>query len=465
MVAAMASCTDDYTDWASPQQNAEGASFNVTLSVEAAPAIDFATLTEQTVALFKPTVTISYAGESGNSYIDKQNTTYDIVVWNADKSDSRRLVTSDGMIEAADLETAVTELYGKRPELHKLALDIKADTNIDGVGILNTASTVLDVTLKAPYIDAAYYLTGDMAGWNKEGALPFTHLGSGDVYDNPEFQIVFTTTADNQYWKIIPGVNYDGDFWAEGNTGVVGTTIDGDTSFEGSLTTTAPQAGKIEQAGIYRMTINMMNYTYRIERLEFQPFVYFIGATDGWSAPDQKLGTETFDGKYTGYVYIADPNGWGLEFKFQKRPGDWADDSQLNSNNMNTVSGDFVKTGDNFKANAGEGVYFVELDLAAGSLKGTYINNMNLVGDYNGWNAGDASQQMTWNPTEFCYEISGAAVTANGWKFTANDAWDINLGGSVGNLVANGDNLSVVGTTIKLYPTRKTSDNIYCTVE
>ena len=90
---------------------------------------------------------------------------------------------------------------------------------------------------------------------------------------------------------------------------------------------------------------------------------------------------------------------------------------------------------------------------------------MNLVGDYNGWNAGDASQQMTWNPTEFCYEITGAAVTANGWKFTANDAWDINLGGSVGNLVANGDNLSVVGTTIKLYPTRKTSDNIYCTVE
>ena len=61
--------------------------------------------------------------------------------------------------------------------------------------------------------------------------------------------------------------------------------------------------------------------------------------------------------------------------------------------------------------------------------------------------------------------ITGAGVTANGWKFTTNNSWDINLGGNIGDLVANGDNLSVTGTTIKLYPTRKTSDNIYCTVE
>jgi hypothetical protein len=50
-------------------------------------------------------------------------------------------------------------------------------------------------------------------------------------------------------------------------------------------------------------------------------------------------------------------------------------------------------------------------------------------------------------------------------KFTTNNSWDINLGGNIGDLVANGDNLSVTGTTIKLYPTRKTSDKIYCTVE
>ena len=92
------------------------------------------------------------------------------------------------------------------------------------------------------------------------------------------------------------------------------------------------------------------------------------------------------------------------------------------------------------------------------------------MGDFNGWNAADDAQQMTWNATDYCFEISGAGVTSNGWKFTANNSWDINLGGNGGgtaidNLVANGDNITVEGTTIKLYPTRKNADKIYCTVK
>ncbi len=129
------------------------------------------------------------------------------------------------------------------------------------------------------------------------------------------------------------------------------------------------------------------------------------------------------------------------------------------------ITGDFADGGDNFKATAGEGVYFVTLDMAKMTLNAVRITNMNLVGDFNGWNAADDAQQMTWNATDYCFEITGAGVTANGWKFTSNNSWDINLGGDLSALTANGDNISAVGTTIKLYPTRKTSDNIYCTVE
>ena len=46
-----------------------------------------------------------------------------------------------------------------------------------------------------------------------------------------------------------------------------------------------------------------------------------------------------------------------------------------------------------------------------------------------------------------------------------NGGWDINLGGSLNNLTAGGDNLTVAGNTVKLYPTRKTNANIYCTVK
>ena len=169
------------------------------------------------------------------------------------------------------------------------------------------------------------------------------------------------------------------------------------------------------------------------------------------------------EGLYTGYIYCADPNGWGNEFKFQRVAGSW--DNEINYNTFTSVTGFEKGDGSNIKAAAGEGVYYVTLDLSNNTLNGIKVNNMNLVGDFNGWNPGDDAQQMTWDAANYCYVITNAGVTSNGWKFTINNAWDINLGGDINNLVANGDNISVTGKTIKLYPTRKTSEKIYCTIE
>ena len=87
---------------------------------------------------------------------------------------------------------------------------------------------------------------------------------------------------------------------------------------------------------------------------------------------------------------------------------------------------------------------------------------MGLIGDFNGW-GGDV--EMTWNPTDFCYEAFNPGVNANGWKFRMNSDWAINLGGDINNLTQDGANITLEGNTIKLYPTRKTSNNIYCTIE
>ena len=174
------------------------------------------------------------------------------------------------------------------------------------------------------------------------------------------------------------------------------------------------------------------------------------------------------DGVYTGYVYCADPNGWGNEFKFQRVAGSW--DNEINSGTFTGgITGDFADGGGNIKATAGEGIYYVTLDLANNTLNAVKINNMNLVGDFNGWNPADDTKQMTWDANEYCYVITNAGVTANGWKFTANNDWGINLGYGAGksltDLVANGGDITVVGYTIKLYPTRKNAYKIYCTVE
>jgi hypothetical protein len=228
----------------------------------------------------------------------------------------------------------------------------------------------------------------------------------------------------------------------------------------------------VEGAKFYDLTFNMMDLTWSCKAVNFNPFIYFIGATDGWANAEQKLALTDESGIYTGYIYCADPNGWGNKFKFQKQAGNW--DTQLNADSMTGgISGDFADSGDgdrNFEAKAGEGVYYITLNLANNTLNALKVEKMGIIGDFNGW-GGDV--EMTWNATDYCFEATGAGVNANGWKFRINADWGINLGSNdsvepstvLTDLVANGKNIGVAGTTIKLYPTRKTSDNIYCTVE
>ena len=122
-----------------------------------------------------------------------------------------------------------------------------------------------------------------------------------------------------------------------------------------------------------------------------------------------------------------------------------------------------VKNG-NLGVNAGEGVYYIDVNLSEGTIEATKIESMGMVGKFQGWDV-LAPVPMTWNAEEYCFEATNVGVTADGWKFSVNKDWPINLGGSIDNLNQDGANLTVAGNTIKLYPTRKTKDNIFCTVE
>ena len=106
----------------------------------------------------------------------------------------------------------------------------------------------------------------------------------------------------------------------------------------------------------------------------------------------------------------------------------------------------------------------MDVNLSEGTIKATKVTTMGLIGQFQGWDA-ENDVVMTWNADEYCFEATNAGVTADGWKFRINKDWGVNLGGSLNNLTAGGANIAVAGNTVKLYPTRKTSDNIYCTVE
>ena len=573
-VASVASCTDDYKDWLSPQvvDQPEIVSFGDG-SISTVGVIDFNSVTDEFVKVCNITAPTSTNASFTPSYsISLGDNTYEI--------------TADGTMSAADLQNYFVSLYGRRPVEREVAATVSMWLS-NGVTTVKTATSGefhIKAIPQAPDLESSYYITGGINGWDNNNTDYELTNGGGDPYENPVFTVTIPAPADGSdvEFKVTPASGIGGDWskclvaastegrfnfnndggnlvieaiegtrfyvltfnmldqtWSyealpgiEDTYYLVGTMngwninstefaltnggqdpyeqpvfsillpaekVDGELKFKvvpksglGSwdqcLTAGATEgtfigrnagsdiAGEVVEGAIYyRIEFNMLTSTYSITALSFDPYVYFIGATDGWSKAEQRLALTDESGIYTGYLYCADPNGWGNAFKFQKQAGNW--DTQINCDTMTGgITGDFIDDGNgdrNFVANAGEGIYYVTLNLAANTLNAVRITNMNLVGDFNGWNAGDDTQQMTWDAENYCFVITSASVNGNGWKFTTNNSWDINLGGNdsvepsmmIGDLAANGKNLGAVGTTIKLYPTRKTSDKIYCTVE
>ena len=454
LLMAMVSCTEDYTDWGNPQTNPqeEAVSFGDG-SVTPVDVIDLAKVeTEKVKVASIVAPTSSNAAYTPNYKINFDGQSFDI--------------DADGNMATAELTSYIVDKYGKRPKERDIdaTLDAWVSNGSTAVKMATSATFKVKAIPEAPVIEEGYYLVGNMFatektdGWTKGDAKSFNHSDK-DVYDDPVFTITFETTKADQYWKIIPKKNIEsGDIWA---AGVVGPKVDGDASMTGSLTNVDAQAGKIAKAGKYKLTINMMDYSYTIEEVKYDPFIYFIGATDGWTNAEQKLAlVDANTGTYTGFLYCADPNNWGNQFKFQRVAGSW--DNEINAGAFNTFDGAATNENGNIGVNAGEGVYYFDVNLANGTIKATKVETMGIIGGFNNW-GGDAA--MTWNAEEYCFEATNVGVTADGWKFRVNGGWDINLGGSLNNLTAGGDNIAVAGNTIKLYPTRKTSDNIYCTVK
>ena len=276
---AMVSCTEDYTDWGNPQTNPqkEAVAFG-NGSVTPVDVINLADVNTEKVkvasivaptssdAAYTPTYKINFDGQS-----------FDI--------------DADGNMAKADLVNYITGKYGKRPTEHDIdaTLDAWLSNGSTAAKMATSETFQVKAVPEAPFIDAAYYLVGDLTGWNLDTKLKFAH-SDADVYEDPVFTLMFTTTKDNQCWKIIPQGNVDaGNIWAVENApkGVVGIEQDGDNAMSGKLCTSTSDgkkagAGKIAKAGMYQMTINMMDYTYTIK--EISPEYYLVGALQDWKA-------------------------------------------------------------------------------------------------------------------------------------------------------------------------------------
>jgi hypothetical protein len=462
LLMSMVSCTEDYTDWGNPQSNPkeEAVSFGKG-SVTPVDVINLADVkTEKVKVASIVAPTSSNAAYTPTYKINIGGRAFDI--------------DAEGNMAKADLVNYIVDKFGKRPTERDIdaTLDAWVSNGVTAVKMATSEKFQIKAIPEAPVIDEGYYLVGDMFttedgvnGWNTISDKQTFKHSDKDVYEDPIFTITFETTKADQYWKIIPKANVDAGNTDASAAGVVGPKVDGEDSMTGSLTNGDAKAGKIAKAGKYKLTLNMMDYTYTFEEVKYDPFIYFIGSTDGWQSYDQKLAlVDDAKGVYTGFAYIADPNGAGFEFKFQRKPNSW--DNAIGASNFVTFKGAAIdpQSGNNLGVNGGVGVYYIDANLSEGTIEATKVETMGLIGKFQEWDE-TKDVPMTWNAEEYCFEVTNAGVTADGWKFRMNKKWDVNLGGSLNNLTAGGSDIKVAGNTVKLYPTRKTKDNIYCTVE
>ena len=466
----MGSCSEDFKDWADPQTNPQEDAITIPgFTATAAQAIDFASVTTDSVNTFSLS---SAALPEGFTLANARLELTPQGVENATKTTVNTDLNGKGAV--ADLAPVVESAYGKRPTARTFDAQVYVNAVKDGQAVLIDAGKInLVMTPKAPFIDTNYYLVGQMTDWSLDTKFKFTHSDK-DVYEDPVFTIMFTTTADNQYWKIIPQGNVDaGNIWAVENNpkGVVGVEKDGDDAMSGTLLTTTSKgekanAGKIAKAGIYQMTINMMDYTYSIKQIA--PEYYLVGALQSWS--DQNMSclmtaetamVQNFTTKWTG---DANMKIWlGSDF------GKW-------DNAFGSASGDGVNTAEGkLKAGGGaivcpeKGAYYTfTADFSTMTYKWTKLANQNptefkhvsLIGVGGKWNEGDDIDLEQVAPHN--WYLAKQEIPAGGLKIRADHKWrdDGNWGfaegqkyESKGTLITSGgsSNISVPAGTYNIY--------------
>lgn len=434
---AMASCGDDYNDWANPQTNPQEDAITIPgLTATAADAIDLANVSEDSVSTF----TLSTAAlPEGFKLADARVEVTPQGVEGATKTTFNAGI--EGRAAVADLSDLVVNAYGKRPTARTFDAHVYLDAVKDGQAVLIDAGKInVVVTPKAPYIASGYYLVGLMTNWKLDTNLKFAH-SDADVYEDPVFTIMFTTTDDNQYWKIIPQGNVDaGNIWAVENNpkGVVGVEKNGDDAMSGTLLTTTSEgkkanAGKIAKAGIYQMTINMMDYTYTIKQIA--PEYYLVGKLQGWSEKPENKTCLMYAESAMVQSYTTQWNDdANLKIWLGSDFGVWANAYGTAKNDDNSVEGKIGGSGSIVCPEPGA-FYTFKVDFSTMTYKWTKLENQNpkafetvsLIGVGNKWNDGDDIDMKQVTPHNWFIETT---LPVGGFKIRANHGW--NAGGNWG---------------------------------
>lgn len=422
-------CSDDFTDWASPQSNPQESAISLPgYQAESVSAIDLSAVDGDSVQI----MTLTQAALPAGSVIDY--TRIELLPVEGEETTPVTLnVDNEGRVGKADLQATLEGFYGKSPVQRILAGNVYSDIVINGQAFFVDAHSINVVaTPDAPFIASAYYIVGNMTDWFNGDPIKFSH-SDVNVYDDPVFTVSFTAPADC-YWKIIPQNNIDsGDLEHTGEDGIVGVAENGDISMEGSLVTgDGVGAGRILNAGMYRMTINMMEYTYKTE--EMAATYYLVGDFGGAASWDisnfnyalypQTTTTQSYTTKWTGsgsFKFFTEANNWDSAYGAELGTTAGAVSGKLASNANNGA--------DNISVPEVGAYYTFTVDMSAMTYTWTKCDESKVI-DYN--KIGLIGVNGDWDNDVFLTQVTShnwyveADVTSDcEVKFRVDGNWDV----------------------------------------
>ena len=465
MALLLASCTEDFKDWAEPQSNPQGTAVAFgNGSVSPVGVIDFAKVETEYVKvadIVAPTTTDENYTPSYIIYLNGQGF----------------IMGEDGTVSAELLENFVLMTLGQAPVQRDLEAQVMCMMSNGAMSTkIMSEPFVVSVIPDAPVISSAYYYVGQSNGWTACDASFKLDNGGGDVYANPVFTVTVPAVygddgvRQDNWFKIYSQETMDlgadafwsGDFigYAEnGANDLTGTFVQGPND-QVAFAFMIP--GSIE-ADRYRLTFNMLTGEFTIEPvidLGTPDLWYLVGACIGDGSWGNGAGNEGValtplypdPDNYSMLTYVGYfPAGQG--FKLIHTPGSWGEQWGMGSNGL--VKNDGGSSDIKLEA---DGYYKITYDLVADAViiekytgnVGVY-SSINMPGDYQGWNAGgDPMNPMTTIVENHDWILKGVTYTGANLKFAANGSWDVNWGAEsfpVGIGVQNGANIPVEAGT------------------
>lgn len=298
-------------------------------------------------------------------------------------------------------------------------------------------------------ISAEYYLIpGDGENWNYVEAVKFNH-SDVNQYDDPNFKILRTDTFKvGARWMIMPSTDYAKAFngtplsQLQCLVASSATTTDGVTSgnlakvTDGSINTDSVPALVMP----CQVEFNAKSLTYNTQ-VAVEAYYATGNGWSNWGAHWMRMSTSDFV-NYIGFLNVDS------EFKFAPQQGWGGDFGAANalvgseSDGAYTYVGKIKDSGDNIKIGT-PGLYFAQFDILNWDLTMQQVKSWGIIGGFSSNNWGSDVVVMTPSADLFTWTADITVDAGTEWKFRANGAWTINLGGTDKNLTKDGANIKL----------------------